>query len=247
MPWHGPVLQRQITRGRSMSRGSRGSRSTRSSRGSTSRSSSSSSRFGGTLWARPSSWGSKYRDPFPAVEKYQLRYSQTISIDPNVATATSALFRANSIYDPDKSVGGHQPYGHDVLEQIYNHYCVDSATITVTPTSGVGGVWGISVTDNDVVSSGFDTVCEQQATSVAVQATFNGQPIQILKKTYNRHTSFPVYKDTSAFMGANPAEEAYFQIWYRGLNDTANPPAGNFLVNITYNVTCYELKDLGPS
>jgi len=208
---------------------------------------SNSSRFGGTLWARPSSWGSKYRDPFPAVEKYQLRYCQTIQIDPGQAAATSSLFRANSIYDPDKTVGGHQPYGHDQLEQIYNHYCVDSATIVVTPTLGMQGVWGISVTDNDVVTSGFNTVCEQQATSMAVQSVTNGQPIQSLRKTYNRHTSFPVYKDTSAFMGSNPAEEAYFQIWYRGLTDSANPPTGTFLVSITYNVTCYELKDLGSS
>lgn len=219
------------------SRGSRVSSSLSSSR----------SRFGATLWARPSTWGSKYRDPFPAVEKYQLRYSQTVTIDPGQAQATSTLFRANSIYDPDKTVGGHQPYGHDVLEQIYNHYCVDSATIVVTPTVGMQGVWGISVTDNDVVTSGFDTVCEQQATSMAVQSVTNGQPIQTLRKSYNRYSSFPVYKDTSAFMGSNPAEEAYFQIWYRGLSDGLNPPAGTFLVNITYNVTCYELKDLGPS
>jgi len=205
------------------------------------------SRFGGTLWARPSTWGSKYRDPFPAVEKYQLRYSQTVTINPGVAAAASYLFRANSIFDPDQSVGGHQPYGHDQLQEIYNHYCVDSATIVVTPTVGVGGVWGISVTDNDVVTNSFNSVCEQQATSMAVQSVTNGQPIQTLRKSYNRHTSFPVYKDTSAFMGNNPAEEAYFQIWYRGLSDGLDPPAGNFLVNITYNVTCYELKDLGGS
>ena len=124
-------------RGRQLSRTPRkrtaSSAYSRSSRVSSSLSSRGSSRFGGSLWARPSTWGSKYRDPFPAVEKYQLRYSQTVTIDPSQASATSALFRANSIYDPDKSVGGHQPYGHDVLEQIYNHYCVDSATITVSP------------------------------------------------------------------------------------------------------------------
>jgi hypothetical protein len=48
-------------------------------------------------------------------------------------------------------------------------------------------------------------------------------------------------------MGANPAEEAYFQIWYRGLTEEANPPLAAFLICITYNVTCYELKELGGS
>ncbi|WP_445772155.1 hypothetical protein, partial [Rheinheimera sp.] len=204
------------------------------------------SRLGNTIWARPSTWGSKYRDPFPAVEKYQLRYCQTIGIDPNVGQAASYLFRANSIYDPDFTGTGHQPYGHDQLEEIYNHYCVDSATITVTPTDGVQGIWGISVTDNSVVTSGFDTVVEQQATSVT-GPSWNGAQMPTLKKTYNRHTSFPVYKDTSALMGANPAEEAYFQVWCRAKDAATNQPNSLFLVCITYNVTCYELKDLGSS
>ena len=108
------------------------------------------------------------------------------------------------------------------------------------------GIWGVSVTDNSVVSSGFNTVVEQQATSVP-GPTWNGSQMPTLKKSYNRYTSFPVYKDTSAFMGANPAEEAYFQVWARAKNEATNNPAQAFLVCITYNVTCYELKDLGSS
>lgn len=201
---------------------------------------------GGTVWARPTSWGSKYRDPFPAVEKYQLRYADSIAINAGVGAAASYLFRANSIYDPDQTGIGHQPYGHDQLNEIYNHYCVDSATITVTPTN-FAGVFGISVTDNAVVSSGFNTVKEQQATSMSVVThVSHTQPIT-LKKHYNRHTSFPVYKDTSSFMGANPAEEAYFQIWATGSDAGIDPANATFLVTITYNVTCYELKDLGSS
>uniref|UniRef100_UPI004048E6F8 hypothetical protein n=1 Tax=Algoriphagus sp. TaxID=1872435 RepID=UPI004048E6F8 len=199
------------------------------------------------MWARPSKWGSKYRDPFPAVEKYQLRYCDTIAINAPIGAAASYLFRANSIYDPDQTGTGHQPYGHDQLNEIYNHYCVDSSTITVTPTT-FSGVMGISVTDNQVVSSGFNTVKEQQATSISVvpHGTAGTNPVT-LKKTYNRWSSFPVYKDTSALMGANPAEEAYFQLWVTGTDAGIDPANATFLVTITYNVTCYELKDLGSS
>lgn len=218
--------------------------SSRSSSRSLSRITGSSMR-GGNVWARLSKWGSRYRDPFPAVEKYQLRYCDTVAINGGVGSATSHLFRANSIYDPDQTGTGHQPYGHDQLNEIYNHYCVDSATITVTPTSFVG-VFGISVVDNAVVSSGFNTVKEQQATSISVVHNTGWNPVT-LKKTYNRHTSFPVYKDTSALMGANPAEEAYFQIWVTGTDGGIDPANATFIVTITYNVTCYELKDLGSS
>jgi len=240
------------SRGRQMARGRR-KRSVSSACGGGSRSSrvssslsSTRSRYTDQLWARPSSWGSKYRDPFPAVEKYQLRYCQTIPLNPNAASTKTYKFRANSIYDPDATGVGHQPYGHDQLQEIYNHYCVDSCTITVTPTDGMQGVFGISVTDNDVMQSGFDTICEQQATSMAV-VPYQAPPVPTLRKTYNRYTSFPVYKDTSAFMGANPAEEAYFQVWYRGNNESVDAPAANFICTLTFNVTCYELKDLGGS
>lgn len=238
------------SRGRSMQRTPAKRRSASySSRSRVSRSRSSisrGSRLGNSIWARPSTWGSKYRDPFPAVEKYQLRYCETIAIDPALGQAGSYLFRANSIFDPNFTGTGHQPYGHDTLQEIYNHYCVDSATISVTPTDGIQGVWGVSVTDNQVVTSGFDTVVEQQATSVS-GPTWNGAQMPTLKKSYNRHSSFPVYKDTSAFFGANPAEEAYFQIWSRAKDGSTNQPRSLFLVCITFNVTCYELKDLGSS
>ena len=238
------------SRGRTMARMGRKRRNpSYSSRSSSSRSFSrisGSTQRGGPVWARPSSWGSRYRDPFPAVEKYQLRYADTIAINAGVGAAASYLFRANSIYDPDQTGIGHQPYGHDQLNEIYNHYCVDSATITVTATN-FAGIFGVSVTDNAVVSSGFNTVKEQQATSMQVVTHVSHTQPLTLKKRYDRFGSFPVYKDTSSFMGANPAEEAYFQIWCTGTDAGIDPGNATFLVTITYNVTCYELKDLGSS
>jgi len=68
-----------------------------------------------------------------------------------------------------------------------------------------------------------------------------------MKKRYDRYSSFPVYKDTSALFGSNPAEEAYFHVWYRSARPDVDAPDGTFLVTITYNVTCYELRDLGSS
>ena len=183
MPWQGPILSvgPQPRRGRSMSRGSRGSAAQRSrhSRSTSSYAPSRSSRIGGSVLSRPTSWGSKYRDPFPAVEKYQLRYSQTVTINPGIGTCGVYKFRANSIFDPDYTGIGHQPYGHDNLESIYQHYTVDSSTITVTPTVGVAGVWGIQVDDNaNFSTTGFDRAIETQATSVCVTGSTNGQSPQ---------------------------------------------------------------------
>lgn len=238
------------SRGRSLVRGSRRKRGvSRAYSGSAPRSSLSSSRtrMGQTVLARPSTWGSRYRDPFPAVEKYQLRYSETITINPNIGSSGVYKFRANSIYDPNFIAIGHQPYGHDQLNEIYQHYCVDSSVITVTPTVGTSGVWGVQVDDNSNFVNSFNTVVEQQGTSVCVTGATNGQTPQTVKKRYDRFGSFPVYKDTSALFGSNPVEEAYFHIWYRAPREDIDAPDGTFLVTITYNVTCYELRDLGGS
>jgi len=55
-----------------------------------------------------------------------LKYTEQLftSVGPGVLNIQS--FRMNSIFDPDITSVGHQPYGYDVLETIYNRYRVFS-------------------------------------------------------------------------------------------------------------------------
>jgi len=82
---------------------------------------------------------------------------------------------------------------------------------------------------------------------VCVTGAINGQTPQTVKKRYDRFGSFPVYKDTLVLFGSNPVEEVFFHIWYRAPREDIDALDGTFLVTITYNVTCYELRDLGAS
>lgn len=69
---------------------------------------------------------------FPMNQMVRMRYHTTLLLTPNNGyVATSYVFRANSIFDPDASGVGHQPLGHDQWAQFYSTYCVVGSKIIV--------------------------------------------------------------------------------------------------------------------
>lgn len=197
------------------------------------------------MWSPLNNFNSPYFDPFPAIGKYRLRYSATpvVTFDAPVGYGLQT-YRANSIYDPDYTGVGHQPYGHDTLQSLYNHYVVDACRIYVTPVTGnTDCITGIAVTDDPVSIVSVSGVREQKGTTVMVNGA-DGAPKQRLMATYNRFKQWPMPVDTSAAFGTNPDEQIYFKIF---LQSFGSEPTARFLVNIEYDVTCYELKDLTES
>lgn len=187
-------------------------------------------------------------DPFPAKIQAKLRYTTTKALPVTISgTVSPYIFSANGIFDPDVSGLGHQPYGHDTYQTIYNHYSVESATITMTPTNGNQCIFGITLTDDTTVNASYDTVREVKTTRMGVN---NGQPNSSLSitKTYNRDQIYQKgsQKDVTSLFGARPVDQQYFHCWAEGILDnvTVNP---TFLFTITYIVDMWELKDLGQS
>nr|AGA18280.1 hypothetical protein [uncultured marine virus] len=142
---------------------------------------------------------------------------------------------------------GHQPYGRDTLASLYNHYVVDSAVITVSPIgSCTGKVYGITVADDSASSLDYSVLLEQKGNTSAIgTAGGTGNQAQIMAR-YNRFTQWPVFVDTSAPVGSNPDEEIYFTIWMADITDQVNDQV-KFQVQIEYNVTFYEPKELAIS
>lgn len=237
------------TRGRSPTVRS-GSRRQRARRVSRSRSLSSivrqPTRTGGYLWGPSNSYLSQYSDPFPAKANYVLRYSDQITLNPAAGATSSYFFHANSIYDPDQTGVGHQPYGHDTLQTIYKEYVVDKAVITLVPTQFGNTVctYGVRTCD-DGVGSSFHLIRETKGSKLATTAV-GARPLSI-SSAYNRKKMWPVEKDTSALFGTNPQVDAYFQIFMQGPNGTVDPGSVDFMVNITYYVTCFDMKPLASS
>ncbi len=53
-----------------------------------------------------------------------LTYSETIQFSNATLVGSQQIFNLNSIYDPNRTGGGHQPYGFDTLITLYNRYRV---------------------------------------------------------------------------------------------------------------------------
>lgn len=186
-------------------------------------------------------------DPFPAKATALMRYNTTIQLTADVASIPGYhLFRCNSINDPDYTGVGHQPYGHDTYATIYNHYKVNSATIVITPLENKTGFLGCTLTDDASVALGFDSVKEVKGTRMiplVPSGTNSGKVVQY----FNRNQVFdPNIDGLGAAMNQNPTEATMFHVWFAPLNSTST---GTLYCNVSivFNVSMWELKDLGQS
>lgn len=197
-------------------------------------------------------YGSQLFDPFPAKMRSVLRYSEGISIPgPSLGGVSLYYFCANGIHDPNITGTGHQPYGHDELLQIYNHYRVDKSVITVTcpgQASDLALRWGINVVDDFTALSSSVAISEQKGGVQCVMGDSIGTPVQLVQK-YDRKKVFEAnVSNVNASYGSNPSDTTAFQIWFGSIipSEAVAAPM-RLLINIEYHVTSWELKDLGDS
>lgn len=78
------------------------------------------------------------RGPFAPVLHTKLRYSERIAISTAAVTGlggTEAIFRLGSLFDPNASGVGHQPYYYDQLTPLYWRYVVYGCTVQIEYTN----------------------------------------------------------------------------------------------------------------
>ena len=191
-------------------------------------------------------------DPFPTAQVVRMRYCETIEIDAGVASAAAYYFRANSIFDPNQTGTGHQPYGHDTFATMYNHYEVVKSQLTavfVPFNADISGCvqCGVSVEDGTSTMTTFDTVKETKGCKFGI---LSPQSKLTIRQGYNSAVHFPAGtpQATTADFGANPSEVAYFKVFVQavtpGFQDPGRVP---IMVTIDFTVKVWELKFLTQS
>lgn len=168
------------------------------------------------------------------------------------------VFRANSLFDPDYTSTGHQPYGFDQLTVMYNHYCVKRAIIQVTLLNNTSSypVWiGIALHDDQNFAPTTITQSLEIPYSRAVMCagTSNGGGARSVQCNFDAQRFFGVSpallngdSDYGASMYANPAEGAFF-IVYAGALGSEDPSAFNATVQIVYEADFTEPNTFGAS
>lgn len=71
---------------------------------------------------------------FPQSMQTQLRFCDVIDFTPSSNTIGLHSFLANSCYDPDYAIGGHQPRGFDEFMEVYKKFTVRGSKISITWT-----------------------------------------------------------------------------------------------------------------
>lgn len=196
---------------------------------------------------------------FPSNRVVKMRYAEQIRMDAGVAQKAFFNFRANSIFDPNETGGGHQPLGHDQWAQFYNHYIVIGSKITCTYTAttnaGSPSIYGIYLSDDTTVPLTALQICEQGLAKwkAAPLATDGGQPARKIFNTFSAKKFFNIndVKDNRSTIGAsfnsNPSDVAIYHMFTQAMDNLANPPAVDVLIIIDYIVMMQEPKTLDGS
>jgi len=183
----------------------------------------------------------------------------------NASTTTGDIwnFRANSIFDPDQTGTGHQPYGHDTYATMWNHYTVLGSKIQIdyisdaaTGSYGPPPVVCLSLNDAALGAASASGTWVQRVE--AGNCAYGLAITDGVAKVHNRFKkSFVASKffgraspedaaELGAAFGANPSEEAFFSIQVTS-PDGGDCVTGVCLVTIDYDVLLQEPKQLATS
>lgn len=190
--------------------------------------------------------------------RFNMRYATLITLNSTSASLGIYKFRANSIQDPDVSIGAGQtrPYGYDQWATLYNHYVVTGSRMTCKLIGGEYGpncLFGTYLSDD--ASIPYNKSTQFIMTRKGTWKCINGLSGKIetctnkfsARKFFNVKDPKDVKKTIGAAFGADPTENVLFNVWFQNVKSTDQPQTVNVLVVIDYVGECGEPKDVLPS
>jgi hypothetical protein len=186
----------------------------------------------------------------PIAQRYicKMKYAETVATDANGRFA----FNLNSIFDPNRTGVGHQPYGHDTLQTLYNRYRVISTTYRVIVPRNDQVIQAAVIPSNEVLS--FTTVAEMKENprSRYICQQPGGQVIALAGKVYlpsltgRTKNQYMAEANYQAEFGASPFELMPLNIQ---VCTGADVPLSNtaVVVELVYTVECFDIKNLAQS
>jgi len=193
---------------------------------------------------------------FPKTKVVKMRYATNEKYQ-LTAGRFQKQWRANGIYDPEITTGGHQPMGKDQWELFYNHYVIVGARISCTVTGSDSSETGslainMLLSDDATVPSTISALIEEGRGTTQMQGGFNAIGTRTVIGKYSAKKFFNIkdIKDNLARLGsvlsADPSEAAVFTLTVEdpALNTTSDI---SVLTVIDYIVLLSEPKDLAQS
>lgn len=189
---------------------------------------------------------------WPRQRIVNLRYVTSYTQQCSTGTLAALRFRANGIYDPDYSAGGHQPFGFDQMAQFYNHMEVQSSKIRVRAVNGPysasydHAMTGIYLADDATTAYNWTTFSESGRGSHSLMALANTENHN-LSSSYSLKKFFTKKLDNSSTVLTDPTEQAYYVLWLQSADMATSTAIITYEITIDYKVKFYEPKDIVAS
>lgn len=177
----------------------------------------------------------------------KLTYVTQVDLTKVTSYSGEWAFRTNSIYDPDYTGSGHQPYMHDQLSPLWTTYEVLGCKVRAlfhARSANTGLTCYIRASDDATVATGNSASFLKESKSCLAWrdmrpcGTFVGGDIpQITLKTYinnRRIKHFPDRKDYMSSFGSNPGEDMFVIVGHAA--DGATDDGISCHVTLTYYV-----------
>lgn len=188
-------------------------------------------------------------NPIPARQIVKMKYADVFTT--SVANAYNYNYNLNSIFDPNRTGVGHQPYGHDQLSTLYNRYRVIACSYVVQAYSGSYPIRFGTLPANEVKTVG--TIAELiENPRAQYKLQIPGGSTQLLRgkvyipalmgRTKTQYMSDDRYQ---AQFGTSPQELAILNM--SALTMTEVGTDVNFQITLEYTVEVFDPNPLGQS
>lgn len=191
----------------------------------------------------------KALQPIPQRYICNMKYSETFALS---QLSPGYTYNLNSIFDPNRTGVGHQPYSHDTMQTLYNRYRVISCSYTITCYNASNAIRMVAIPSNEALAAGsVSEVCENPRAKWILQT-----PQSPMKKLHGRcYIPSLVGRSKAQYMaddryqatfGSSPGELAILNIYHANLADVG---VDNTLATITlnYKVELFDVKNLAQS
>lgn len=189
---------------------------------------------------------------FPSRLQTTLPYADQFNLQGTALSAvfgTERSFRLNSLYDPDFTSTGHQPYGFDQITPFYAKYLVHSVDVQVTFTDPGGdglfvGAYVKAYDDTSTLTNASISQAIERPTVFCKALNDSGRQVVVYRKRINCWEALGLTKaqydnnwqQTAASTAANPNIVPYFSIAVADAN--ASSPALTCKVSIEMKFHC---------
>lgn len=185
--------------------------------------------------------------PIPARYICKMKYSENVTTDSN----GHYVFNLNSVYDPNRTGIGHQPYGFDVLSGLYNRYRVISCGWRISsPTASYRQIGCIPSNDLSILWD-INELKENPRARYVVQSvgggtmTLSGKQYipALMGRTKSQYMSDDSY---SSVVTTSPSELALLYI-VTATNAGVIEPGAQVQVLFEYTVEWFDIKRITQS